>query len=225
MADQKLPPEVSPKVHPAAVNPVERKSTPFVHPRTKYMSITHCNTSHRNKSFPLPPPPPPFHRRPAQRNNSLPINAMKTPISPGAQSLTNSVAPEPLYPVSKSQRCQSTDLAHLPLHNNLFSQSVPNLHCSTPASRRISTPGNPPNRPPPPPPLPSWMTTNFVDDATQDIHVANSKPVFIESLRGLKISFPPPPTSSSIKSRRSFQRLSSMFGRQRQTDSFFNHSP
>lgn len=40
------------KAHTASVNPVELESTPFPRPRTKYMSIAHCNNHRRNKSPP-----------------------------------------------------------------------------------------------------------------------------------------------------------------------------
>lgn len=217
VADQNLSLVYCPKVHPASAHPVECTTTPFVLPRTKYMSIAQCNNQGRSKSLPLPA----FHPTPHQRPDSLPTITIKSPMTPMDKTQTRPPNSQFLNSTSKLPRCQSTDLAHLPLRNNLFSQSVPDLHSSNTPSKRISV-----SRAPTLPLsylLPSWVTTNSVDDTTQDVHVANSKPVFMESSRGLRISLQPPPTTT-MRTRNSFQRLSSMFHKPKQADSFFDFS-
>jgi hypothetical protein len=224
--------ENSPKVHPASANPVERQSTPFAHLNTRHRhrSIAYCNSQVRSKNSIIPPPPPP-PPAPSQRPNSRPSVIPNTSSCVADES--NPMFLNSKSPNSRTSRAtfrQTTTSAQLAQHERaFFSQSTPNLHCSIPVFNTMVSPGSPPRRPPPPPPAPLRAScaplrasSAPLENNSQKVHVSNSKPVFMESFRSLRSSLQPP--APTIKSRRSFQRLSSIFQRPKQVDSFFNHA-
>ncbi|QDS76243.1 hypothetical protein FKW77_000777 [Venturia effusa] len=191
----------------------DRSSTSFVRPRSKYMSIVHCNNNRQNQSLPLPPSHPTF----SERSQASPLSTPEMSSAITTRTQSGSSGAYPLNSGSRSFRYQSTDVAQLPFRSSLFTQSVPNLFSSSPTSSA-------PARHSPP-----IIDMNPTDDATQDIRVASSsRLVLINPLKSSKTSsrrLPLPPHSTlTLKTRKSFQRLSSMFHKKRVADSFFDYS-